>query len=159
MPNLVPLRTASRALLAIVAAADNEPRERFLEFFASNICNRHTRRAYLTAVEDFLDWCEQAGVGSFRDVRPLHVAAWLERQTQTHKAPTAKLRLAAIRHLFDWLVKSQIVPVNPAASVRGPTHVVRKGQTSLLEPKEARKLLDSIDISPRSDCAIAPCWR
>ena len=147
MPNLVPLRTASRALLAIVAAADSDPRERFLEFFASNICNRHTRRAYLTAVEDFLDWCEQAGVGSFRDVRPLHVAAWLERQTQTHKAPTAKLRLAAIRHLFDWLVKSQIVPVNPAASVRGPTHVVRKGQTSLLEPKEARKLLDSIDIS------------
>ena len=29
--------------------------------------------------------------------------------------------------------------------MRGPTHVVRKGQTPLLEPKEARKLLDSID--------------
>jgi integrase len=79
-------------------------------------------------------------------VRPLHVAAWVEQQTQTHKAPTAKLRLAAIRHLFDWLVNGQVVPVNPAASVRGPTHVVRKGQTPLLEPKEARKLLDSIDI-------------
>lgn len=80
-------------------------------------------------------------------MRPLHVAAWLEQQTQTHKAPTAKLRLAAIRHLFDWLVKGQIVPVNPAASVRGPTHVVRKGQIRLLEPKEARKLLDSIDTN------------
>jgi site-specific recombinase XerC len=79
-------------------------------------------------------------------VRPLHVGAWVEQQTQTHKAPTAKLRLAAIRHLFDWLVNSQVVPLNPAASVRGPTHVVRKGQTPPLEPKEARKLLDSIDI-------------
>jgi site-specific recombinase XerC len=68
-------------------------------------------------------------------------------KTIVHKAPTAKLRLAAIRHLFDWLVKGQVVPVNPAASVRGPTHVVRKGQTPLLEPKEARKLLDSINTS------------
>jgi len=147
MPNLVPLRAAARTLPAIVAAADGDARESFLEFFASNIRNRHTRRAYRTAVQDFLDWCEQAGVASFRDVRPLHVAAWVEQQTQTHKAPTAKLRVAAIRHLFDWLVNAQVVPVNPAASVRGPTHVVRKGQTPLLEPKEARKLLDSIDTS------------
>ena len=147
MPNLVPLRAASRTLPAIVAAADGDARERFLEFFASNIRNRHTRRAYRTAVQDFLVWCEDAGVASFREVRPLHVAAWVEQQTQTHKAPTAKLRLAAIRHLFDWLVNGQVVPVNPAASVRGPTHVVRKGQTPMLEPKEARKLLDSIDTS------------
>jgi site-specific recombinase XerD len=147
MPNLVPLRTTARALPAIVMAADNDARERFLEFFASNIRNRHTRRAYLTAVEDFLDWCEHSGVASFREVRPLHVAAWVEQQSQTHKAPTAKLRLAAIRHLFDWLVNGQVVPLNPAASVRGPTHVVRKGQTPMLEPKEARKLLDSIDVS------------
>ena len=147
MPNLVPLRTTALALPAIVAAANSDARERFLEFFASNIRNRHTRRAYLTAVQDFLDWCEAAGVASFRDVRPLHVAAWVEQQTQTHKAPTAKLRLAAIRHLFDWLVSGQVVPINPAASVRGPTHVVRKGQTPMLEPKEARKLLDSIDTS------------
>jgi site-specific recombinase XerC len=26
----------------------------------------------------------------------------------------------ALRHLFDWLVIGQVVPVNPAASVRGP---------------------------------------
>jgi integrase len=31
--------------------------------------------------------------------------------------------------------------------VRGPTHVGRKGQTPMLKPKEARKLLDSIDTS------------
>jgi hypothetical protein len=89
MANLAPLRTASRGLPAIVMAADQDARERFLEFFASNIRNPHTRRTYLTAVEDFLDWCEQAGVGSFRAVRSLHVAAWVEQQSQTHKAPIA----------------------------------------------------------------------
>jgi site-specific recombinase XerD len=147
MPNLVPLRATSRALPAIVAAADDDTRERLLEFFAFTIRNPHTRRAYRAAVQDFLDWCETAGVNTFREVRPLHVAAWIEQQSQTHKAPTAKQRLAAIRHLFDWLVNSQVVPINPAASVRGPTHVVRKGQTPMLEPAEARKLLDSIDTA------------
>jgi len=34
-------------------------------------------------------------------VQPLHVAAWIELQTQTLSAPTIKQRLAAIRHLFD----------------------------------------------------------
>jgi integrase len=39
------------------------------------------------------------------------------------------------------------VPVNPAASVRGPRHVVTSGQTPVLDPAEARALLDSIDTS------------
>jgi integrase/recombinase XerC len=34
-------------------------------------------------------------------------------------SPSVKQRLAAIRHLFDWLVTGQVVPVNPAGSVRG----------------------------------------
>jgi site-specific recombinase XerC len=58
-----------------------------------------------------------------------------------------KARLAAIRHLFDWLVVGQVVPVNPAASVRGPRHVVNESKTPVLSPDEARQLLDSIDTS------------
>ena len=41
----------------------------------------------------------------------------------------------------------QVMPANPAASVRGPRHVVRSGKTKVLEPAEARHLLDSIDAS------------
>ncbi|EKS72085.1 integrase/recombinase XerD [Burkholderia sp. SJ98] len=80
-------------------------------------------------------------------MQPLHVAAWIELQTQTLSAPTVKLRLAAIRHLFDWLVTGQIVPHNPAASVRGPSHTAKKGKTPVLDASEARQLLDSIDVS------------
>jgi site-specific recombinase XerC len=50
-----------------------------------------------------------------------------------------------LRHLFDWLVTGEAVPANPAASVRGPRHVVCSRKTSVLEPAEARRLLDSID--------------
>ncbi|MFM0053773.1 tyrosine-type recombinase/integrase [Caballeronia grimmiae] len=120
---------------------------RFLEFFASAIRNPHTRRAYAKAAGDFLSWCAEAGVSSIAAVQPLHVAAWIELQTQTHAAPTAKQRLAAIRHLFDWLVTGQIVAHNPAASVRGPSHSSKQGKTPVLEASEARQLLDSIDVS------------
>ena len=58
-----------------------------------------------------------------------------------------KQRLAAIRHLFDWLVTGQVMPVNPAASVRGPSHSVKRGKTPVLDPSEARALLDAIDVS------------
>ena len=135
------------AVTALVANAGERAGIRFLEFFASTIRNPHTRRAYGRAVADFLAWCAGQGVVSITDVQPLHVAAWVELQTREHAAPTAKLRLAALRHLFDWLVTGQVVPVNPAASVRGPAHSVRTGKTPVLDPTEARQLLDSIDVS------------
>ena len=132
---------------ALVVAAGERAGVRFLEFFASNIRNPNTRRAYAHAVGEFLTWCTNAGVPSITVVQPLHVAAWIELQTQTLAAPTVKQHLAAIRHLFDWLVVGQVVPANPAASVRGPSHTARTGKTPVLEANEARQLLDSIDVT------------
>lgn len=132
---------------ALVASAGEPASIRFLEFFVSAIRNPHTRRAYARAAGEFLDWCAGAGVTSITAVQPLHIATWIELQTQTLSAPTVKQRLAAIRHLFDWLVTGQVVPVNPAASVRGPNHSARQGKTPVLEASEARQLLDSIDVS------------
>ena len=97
------------------------------------------------AAEEFLAWCSSAGVPSINAVQPVHVATWIEAGTRELAAPGVKQRLAAIRHLFDWLVTGQVVPVNPAGSVRGPRHVVTSGQTPVLDPIEARALLDSID--------------
>ena len=76
-------------------------------------------------------------------VSPLHVAAYI--RTHPGSVPTVKQHLAAIRVLCDWLVVSQVLPVNPAAAVRGPKHVVTKGATPVLTPAEARKLLEHID--------------
>jgi len=137
-------------LPVLVASAGDRAGIRFLEFFASTIRNPHTRRAYGRAITDFFTWCGEHRVASITAVQPLHVASWVELQTREMSAPTAKLRLAAIRHLFDWLVTGQIVPTNPAASVRGPSHSARKGKTPVLDPAEARALLDSIDITTRA---------
>ena len=132
---------------AMVAAAGAHAQTRFWEFFAANIRNRHTRRAYAQATREFLAFCESAGVASIVDVRPLHVAAYIEQLGKERSAPTVKQRLAAIRHLFDWLVTGQIIPTNPASSVRGPAHSVKRGKTPVLDPSEARQLLDAIDVT------------
>ena len=50
--------------------------------------------------------------------------------------------------LFDWWIVGQIFAgPNPAAAVRGPKHVVKKGKTSVLDGDEAKKLIDSSDVS------------
>jgi site-specific recombinase XerC len=49
--------------------------------------------------------------------------------------------------LFDWLVTGQVMGVNPAASVRGPSHIVKRGKTPVLDLIEARALIDAIDVS------------
>jgi site-specific recombinase XerD len=141
------VRELAQIVPTLIAAAGNRARSRFLEFFAARIRNSHTRRAYGRAVADFLAWCEDNQVASIAAVQPLHVAAWIELQSKQHAAPTAKLRLAALRHLFDWLVTGHVIDVNPAHAVRGPSHTVKEGKTPVLSPEEARQLLDSIEVT------------
>lgn len=145
--NGLALSSGSIQLPVLVSHAGERAGMRFLEFFSANIRNPNTRRAYARAVNEFLSWCHSVGVPDLLAVAPLHVATWIELQTQTLAAPSVKQRLAAIRHLFDWLVVGQVVPHNPAASVRGPSHSARSGKTPVLDPSEARQLLDSLDIS------------
>lgn len=147
MTQLTPLPSPAFTLPALVASADDRAQRRFLEFFAVTIRNAHTRRAYARAAGEFLAWCEARGVATIAAVQPLHVAAWIEALGREVSAPTVKQRLAGVRHLFDWLVTGQVMPVNPAASVRGPAHSVRRGKTPVLDPQEARTLLDSIDVT------------
>jgi site-specific recombinase XerD len=132
---------------ALVSQAGDRASMRFLEFFTTNIRNPNTRRAYARATDEFLTWCAVVGAPSLTAVTSLHVSTWIELQSQRLSVPSVKQRLAALRHLFDWLVVGQVVTHNPAASVRGPSHTSRTGKTPVLDPSEARQLLDSIDTS------------
>ena len=118
---------------------------RFLEFFTVTIRNKNTRLAYAQAIGQFFTWCEARGVKELSRIEPVVIAAYIEQHSAS--PPTVKQHLAAIRMLFDWLVIGQLVPHNPATSVRGPKHVVKRGKTPVLTVDEARKLLDSIDTS------------
>ncbi len=122
-----------------------EGAERFFDFFTANIRNKNTRRAYYKAVCRFADWCAGHGVADLKQVRPVHVAAYIEALTAEVAKPTVKQHLAAIRMLLDWLVVGHVLDVNPAHAVRGPKHVVKKGRTPVLTSDEARAMLAAID--------------
>jgi site-specific recombinase XerD len=130
----------------MIADAGEHAARRFIEFFAATIRNKNTRAAYAQAVGQFLSWCDDRRL-TLATLGPVHVAGYIEELGEKRTAPTVKQHLAAIRMLFDWLVTGQVIPVNPAWSVRGPRHVVKKGATPVLSADEARQLLDSIDVS------------
>lgn len=127
-----------------IAKSGERVRTRFLEFFTAQIRNSNTRRSYVKAASEFLSWCDARGARSLDTITPIHVAGWVEEMTLMHSAPTVKQRLAAVRHLFDWLVTGQAMASNPAHSVRGPKHSRRRGKTPVLSSEETRQLLDSI---------------
>ena len=101
----------------------------------------------------FFTWCDARGL-ALAELSPIAVATYIEEMHGRYRAPTIKQHLAAIRRLCDWLVIGQVVPANPAASVRGPTHVVRTGKTPVLQPADARLLRSLTLPPPKSDPAI-----
>lgn len=130
---------------AMVADLGEAAALRFIDFFTANIRNPNTRAAYAVAVRGFFRWLEGRGISELGTIRTHHVSAYVEVLARSYKAPTVKQHLAAIRMLFDWLIVGQVVGQNPAAAVRGPKHLVKKGKTPVLGGDEARQLLDSID--------------
>ncbi|OSP53398.1 tyrosine-type recombinase/integrase [Pseudoruegeria sp. SK021] len=145
---MIPAPREARArpghLPAVIAATGPEAEERFREFFSVPIRNLHTRRAYGRAVADFCAAVEDWGVHHLAALRPVHVAAHIEALGRGHAPATGKQRLAAIRAFLDWMVLGQVIPINPAASVRGPRHLVRRGSTPVLPRDDARHLLEGI---------------
>src|SRR5438552_3214733 len=131
---------------AFIAAGGERAGFAFVDFFTAQIRNRNTRAAYAVAVRSFCGWCDAHRL-TLETLRTHHVAAYVELLGKSFSAPSVKQHLAAIRMLFDWLVVRQVVEMNPAAAVRGPKHVVKKGKTPILASDEARQLLDSIDVS------------
>lgn len=92
-----------------VFLSDEKAPDRFFGFFTANIRNKNTRRAYYKAACRFSAWCEGRGLLDLAQVKPPHVAAYIEwlglrePQGQGLSKPSVKQHLAALRMLFDWL--------------------------------------------------------
>jgi hypothetical protein len=136
---------------ALIADAGDQAAWRYLEFFTANIRNPNTRWAYARACQQFFAWCDERGL-TLMTIRPVDVAHYIETRQQTHSAPDVQ-QLAAVRMLFNWLITGQVVPLNPAAAVRGPKHVVKTGKTPVLEGNEWRTLIESIPTETLRDLA------
>jgi integrase/recombinase XerD len=137
---------AQTIMPTVIHQAGRRAEEKFAEFFGATLRNINTRMAYMRATAKFFAWVDEKRL-RLEHIRPLHVAAYIEALGKTVSAPTVKQNLAAIRMLFDYLVVGQVVEMNPAAAVRGPSYSMKKGKTPVLDADEARQLLDAIDTS------------
>jgi integrase/recombinase XerD len=132
------------ALPALVAAAGPAAHFVWDEFFAGQVRNPHTRRAYVHAVRQFLTWAEGQGV-ELHQVTPGLVGRYVDQLRLG--IPSKKQHLAALRGFFDALVLRHVVLLNPVASVRGDRYSVIEGKTPEIAVEQARRLLASIKIS------------
>ncbi|MDX1927986.1 MAG: tyrosine-type recombinase/integrase [Pirellulaceae bacterium] len=131
-------------LPGLVNQAGGSARFAWEEFIYGRIRNRSTRKNYLYACTKFLNHCERKQI-SLENVMPRDVADYID--SMPVSAATKKLHLAALRLFFDILVNRHGILLNPAASVRGPKLQVIEGKTPEIGVPQARKLLQSIDIT------------
>jgi integrase/recombinase XerD len=114
-----------------------------VEWFA-NIANRHTRRAYETAVKDFMRFVGIRRPQEFRIVTRTHIIAW--RDELAHRGlggSTIRHRLASLASLFEYLCNKNAFTHNPARGVERPKSESGEGKTPPISDHQARKLLEA----------------
>lgn len=132
-------------LPGVIARAGKKAQKAFLEFFFATIRNKNTREAYARAVRDFFSWTESRNFELEQIVQnPLILSAYIEKHPGS--TPTIKQHLAALRMLFDYLVKQQVIASNPATVVKGPKQMTREGKTPILSPAQVRQLIEAINL-------------
>src|SRR5271167_2867732 len=122
---------ATMPIPVAIADCGDKASERFFTFFTDTIRNKNTRSAYYRNAMRFFAWASARGL-SLGAIKSYHVSAYLEELILDHAAPSVKQHLATLRMLFDWLILGHVLEINPAAAVRGPAHVVKKGKTPVL---------------------------
>jgi hypothetical protein len=124
----------------LTAAEFHEARRRAaeVEWFA-NLSNPSTRRAYETAVRDFVRF---AGVGrpeEFRIVTRAHLIAWRDDLMRRGLGGgTIRHRLASVASLFDYLCEKNAVAHNPVKGVERPKTESGEGKTPAIADHQAQ---------------------
>ena len=151
-----PLLPAGRLLTAdaFQRLADVPPE---MEWFA-NLGNKATRRAYETALSDFMRFTGIGRPDEFRSVTRAHVIAWRDALVQRQlSGMTVRHRLAALSSLFEYLCERNAVTHNPVKGVKRPAVEGYEGKTPALGDHQARALLDApagADVKSKRDRAI-----
>ena len=141
-PN-TPLSAPISAGRVLTAAAfqvlANVPPE--MEWLA-NLGTKATRRAYETALKDFLQFTGIERPEKFRTVTRAHIIAWRDELAGRElSATTVRHRLSALASPFDYLCDQNAVTHNPVKGVKRPVPETTEGKTPALGDAQARRLL------------------
>jgi Phage integrase family len=136
----------SLLLPAMVAAAGDRAARRFIDFFTANIRNRTPAPPMRSRCSAFSPG--STGTASVSSTPSASITSRLYRDPDaglsSFDSQAAPRGVADAVRLVD---RRPVVEQNPAAAVRGPKHVGKKGKTPVLDGDEAKKLIDSIDVS------------
>ena len=128
------------------------------DWYFGEVANDNTRAAYRRAIVRFNAWAGAEGY-SLPQLRAPQMRDYLKEMERSGlSAPTIKQHLAAIRAVFNALMRAGEIEANPAASVKGPRLSVKEGKTPAFDAKEARRFLDAIGtatVKDRRDRALA----
>lgn len=110
----------------------------------------HTRRAYFTDLNAWLDWCRRTGLDPLQ-ARRANVDAWKATLTVTAKdgsirkasSSTVARRLAAISSWYQYLVDNDVADRNPVAAVKRPK-MDQQSPFPALSEAETAALLDHV---------------
>ena len=80
----------SASVPSLIENAGQDTKRRFVEFFAANIRNRNTRKAYLRAVDRFCSWCEQHGLKQLVVIEPTMIAFYVEEMADGYSKASVK---------------------------------------------------------------------
>src|SRR5450755_4224598 len=140
---LVPIASGRILTAAAFQGLADVPPE--MEWFA-NLGNKATRRAYETALKDFMRFTGIRRPEEFRTVTRAHVIAWRDQLAdRTLTGTTIRHRLAALSSLFQYLCDKNAVSHNPVKGVKRPKNESEEGKTPALGDAQARKLLAAPD--------------
>ena len=73
-PSPLPTALPCSPLPAVFAGGPKAER-RFWKFFATQLANDNTRRAYFNATRRFAEWCELHDIDGLDQARPIDIAA------------------------------------------------------------------------------------
>lgn len=128
----------------LVRSGGKPVQQAWTDFFDGKLANGHTRRAYETAVRQFLEWCSKHRL-ELNEVMAGDVGVYL--RDHAGSLGTKKLHLSALRRFFNLLVERHICLINPARVAETERYQVVEGKTPEIKAKQIRKLLDSIDTT------------
>lgn len=134
--------TSAGRLPSLITNAGDKTTESFVEFFASTIPNKNTRVAYLHAVTQFSEWCEERRI-PLEGVSPIILAAY--REQHSGSLPTIKQHFSALRMMFAWFVEKGIAERNPVREVKTAKFSRGEGKTPALSVEEIQQLFESFD--------------
>ncbi|MBI5805551.1 tyrosine-type recombinase/integrase [candidate division TA06 bacterium] len=109
--------------------------------------------AYSGHLAGFFAYLKSQGIGDIRQVNKGAITAYLlslrEHLTKAGKpysTSTMCLKVRAVKRLFEYLEKANVVLINPAEDIKEPKKATSLPR-SVLTPEEARKILDAPNLS------------